>query len=111
MKKVLLLFWKIILLTLGGMETLRLLRKEYRKQAGLEDTDEDTIEITRNMRSSSPPTSGTDVLETQHQKRAARVIRRSFLKQNSLDEPGLEMGDAVSFEIFNYNDSIFIYIQ
>lgn len=96
MKKVLLLLWKIILLTLGGMETLRVLRKEYRKQAGLENTDEDTIEITKNMRSSSPPTSGTDVLETQHQKRATRVIRRTLLKQNSLDEPGLEMGDTVS---------------
>ena len=101
MKKVLLLLWKIILLTLGGMETLKKLRKEYRKQAGLENTDEDTIEITKTMRSSSPPTSGTDILEAQHQKRAARLIRRSLLKQNSLDEPGLEMNDSVSYLFIN----------
>lgn len=96
MKKVLLLLWKIILVSLGGMETLRSLRKEYRQQAGLEDTEEDTIEVTKTMRASSPPTSAADLLEVQHQKRASRPFRKSLMKQSSLDDSGMEFdGDTV----------------
>lgn len=108
MRKVLLLLWKIILVTLGGMDTLRQLRKEYRKQAGLEDTDEDTIEVTKTMRASSPPTSAADLLEVQHQKRASRPFRKSLIKQSSLDDPGMEYdGDTVSFPVSNGNKCFF----
>lgn len=75
------------------MDTLRQLRREYRKQAGLEDTEEDTLAITRTMRASTPPPSAADLLEGQHQKRASRPIRKSLMKQSSLDEPGMEFDE------------------
>ncbi|XP_043192437.1 striatin-interacting protein 1 homolog isoform X1 [Amphibalanus amphitrite] len=55
MKKVLLLTWKVLLLTLGGSDQLRRLRTAARAAAGLPDVPEDTVERTRTMRASSPP--------------------------------------------------------
>lgn len=69
MKKVLLLLWKLILSSLGGMEELRNLKMEKRVKAGLSPLEEDTLEITKNMRASSPPASASDLLETQNHKR------------------------------------------
>lgn len=76
MKKVLLLLWKVILVTLGGINTLRELKATYRNQAGLPACDEDTMEVARNMRASSPPASASDLLEAQNQKRNNRPFRR-----------------------------------
>lgn len=76
MKKVLLLLWKVILVSLGGIETLRELKATYRAEAGLDNQEEDTIEIAKGMRSCSPPASATDLLETQNQKRNNRSFRR-----------------------------------
>ncbi|XP_011498236.1 PREDICTED: striatin-interacting proteins 2 isoform X3 [Ceratosolen solmsi marchali] len=90
MKKVLLLLWKLILVSLGGMETLRELKKIYREQAGLDNLQEDTIEVAKIMRPSSPPTSATDYIDTHNSKKGSRPFRRSLLKQSSLDEPNLE---------------------
>ncbi|XP_015609648.1 striatin-interacting protein 1 homolog isoform X2 [Cephus cinctus] len=90
MKKVLLLLWKLILVSLGGIDTLRQLKKQYRAEAGLETIDEDTIEVTKGMRASSPPSSAADLLDTQNQKRNNRPFRRQILiKQSSMDEQGL----------------------
>lgn len=86
MKKVLLLLWKVILVTLGGIETLRELKAKNRTQMGLPDTEEDTLEVARNMRASSPPASASDLLEAQNQKRNNRPFRRSLMKQSSLDD-------------------------
>lgn len=86
MKKVLLLLWKVILVTLGGINTLRELKEKYRSQMGLPVTEEDTLEIARNMRASSPPASASDLLEAQNQKRNNRPLRRSLMKQSSLDD-------------------------
>uniref|UniRef100_A0A1B6KHM4 Far11/STRP C-terminal domain-containing protein n=1 Tax=Graphocephala atropunctata TaxID=36148 RepID=A0A1B6KHM4_9HEMI len=93
MKKVLLLLWKMILVSLGGISVLRELKWKYREQAGLTVLEEDTIEVVRTMRASSPPASAADLLEahTQNQKRNNRPFRRSLMKQSSLDESlGLE---------------------
>ena len=78
MKKVLLLLWKLILITLGGMEVLRELKKQYRESAGLDNIQEDTIEIAKTMRPSSPPTSATDLIDSQNQKRNNRPFRRVY---------------------------------
>uniref|UniRef100_A0A336LN51 CSON003707 protein n=1 Tax=Culicoides sonorensis TaxID=179676 RepID=A0A336LN51_CULSO len=84
MKKVLLLLWKITLVSLGGMQELKKLKELYRKEANLPPDREDTIEITKVMRASSPPatTSGDELI---NQKRS-RPFRRSLIKQSSLDE-------------------------
>uniref|UniRef100_A0A1B6DA13 Far11/STRP C-terminal domain-containing protein n=1 Tax=Clastoptera arizonana TaxID=38151 RepID=A0A1B6DA13_9HEMI len=87
MKKVLLLLWKMILISLGGIQELRDLKRTYRNQAGLPISDEDTIEVARTMRASSPPVSTGDLFEAQNQKRNNRPFRRSLMKQSSLDEP------------------------
>nr|CAG4640664.1 EOG090X01YQ [Eulimnadia texana] len=88
MKKVLLLLWKILLVSLGGMKELRELRNKYRQEAGLSAALEDTIEVTRTMRAASPPASAADLLEAQNQKQgpASRPFRRGLVKQSSLDE-------------------------
>lgn len=49
---------------------------KYRNQAGLPACDEDTMEVARNMRASSPPASASDLLEAQNQKRNNRPFRR-----------------------------------
>ncbi|KAF6204102.1 hypothetical protein GE061_002442 [Apolygus lucorum] len=85
MKKVLLLLWKTILVTLGGTDVLRKLKQEYRTDAGLTNLEEDTIEVVRNMRASSPPANAAEILDAQNPKRNNRP-RRSLIKQSSLDE-------------------------
>lgn len=75
MKKVLLLLWKLILVSLGGMEVLKELKDQKRIKANLPPLDEDTMEIAKTMRASSPPASASDLLEAQNQKRA-RPSRR-----------------------------------
>lgn len=91
MKKVLLLLWKLILLSLGGINELRQLKWLYREEAGLPVIEEDTIEVARAMRASSPPASAADLLEAHNPKRNNRPFRRGLMKQSSLDEPlGIE---------------------
>ncbi|XP_065224067.1 striatin-interacting protein 1 homolog [Planococcus citri] len=85
-KKVLLLIWKLLLFSLGGSESLKAMKAEKRKESGLELFEEDTIEIVKTMRASSPPSGGADGIETQNQKRTNRQLRRSLIKQSSLDE-------------------------
>ncbi|KAJ8977106.1 hypothetical protein NQ317_008452 [Molorchus minor] len=102
MKKVLLLLWKLILVSLGGMITLKDLKMEKRQKAGLPVQDEDTMEIAKTMRSSSPPASASDLLEAQNQKRNTRPLRRSLMKQSSLDDHeslvGMELDTAMNTE-------------
>ncbi|ALC43739.1 CG11526 [Drosophila busckii] len=84
MKKVVLLLWKVSLLGLGGMDVLKNLKNEYRLNVGLEPITEDTLEVTKCMRASSPPATATDILENQYPK---RNFKRSLMKQRFLDEP------------------------
>lgn len=75
MKKVLLLLWKVVLVSLGGMSTLKEQKAEKRKEAGLVAQDEDTLDIARTMRSSTPPASASDLLEVQNQKKIKSEMR------------------------------------
>ncbi|KAL1492319.1 hypothetical protein ABEB36_010580 [Hypothenemus hampei] len=87
MKKILLFLWKIILLILGGMSELRKQKALKRQEAKLPPQNEDTMEVAKTLRSSSPPASASDLLEAQNQKRSARPFRRqSLMKQSSLDD-------------------------
>ncbi|XP_066158816.1 striatin-interacting protein 1 homolog isoform X1 [Euwallacea fornicatus] len=101
MKKVLLLLWKIILVSLGGMNKLKEMKAEKRCKANLPPQDEDTMEIAKTMRSSSPPASASDLLEAQNQKRSTRPFRRSLMKQSSLDDQeslGMELETSMANE-------------
>ncbi|ODN03424.1 Striatin-interacting protein 1 [Orchesella cincta] len=101
-KKVLLLLWKVVLFSLGGTCELRELKTKYRELAGLAPMKEDTLEVSRNMRAASPPASATDLLDAQNERRNIRPLRRSLMKQTSLDESAaldLEMGDQMEEEM------------
>ncbi|KAL7037234.1 hypothetical protein ACKWTF_009123 [Chironomus riparius] len=99
MKKVLLLLWKVSLVSLGGTETLKKLKNEYREKEGLPVITEDTLEVSRTMRASSPPpTAGNDDNMAKRSRPFRRVrnivISESLMKQSSLDEQeqlGMEM--------------------
>lgn len=92
MKKVLLLLWKVLLVYLGGSKELKETKASLRESQGLPPLTEDTIEITKLMRASSPPLSAADMLENQNPgtrklKENERALRRqTFMKQTSLDE-------------------------
>lgn len=89
MKKVLLLLWKVSLVSLGGMETLKELKgkenglkkttmtnyclailDKYRASAGLPQNKEDTLEISKIMRASSPPITAPSNEDNQNPKRS-----------------------------------------
>ncbi|XP_078091893.1 striatin-interacting protein 1-like isoform X5 [Mustelus asterias] len=82
-KKVLLLLWKTILFCFGGFETVQELKMEKRAKLGLPPLLENSIQVTRTLRATSPPASAMDILE-QQQKRGRRG-RRVLVKQDSLD--------------------------
>lgn len=54
-RKITLLLWKIILITLGGTEELRNLKRNSREAGGLQPAIDDTLDVARNMRPCSPP--------------------------------------------------------
>ena len=72
MKKVLLLLWKVLLASLGGMDKLKHLKAEYRKKAGLPEVKEDTLTVSKQMRAASPPASAADILEATNNRRNHR---------------------------------------
>ncbi|XP_059091844.1 striatin-interacting protein 1-like [Tigriopus californicus] len=93
MKKVLLLLWKVLLTSLGGMDVLREMKDTYRKNAGLNPITEDTLTVSRLMRAASPPANAAELVESTNNRRSNRPgIKRSMMtKQSSLDDMGLEI--------------------
>ncbi|XP_075729779.1 striatin interacting protein isoform X1 [Rhipicephalus microplus] len=87
-KKVLLLLWKTILVSLGGTPQLRALKAQYREAHQLPPAPEDTVEVARTMRASSPPSSAADLIEAQQQRKTSRPFKRqqSLVKQSSMDD-------------------------
>ncbi|XP_075524935.1 striatin interacting protein isoform X2 [Dermacentor variabilis] len=86
-KKVLLLLWKTILVSLGGTPQLRAMKAQYRAAHQLPPAPEDTVEVARTMRASSPPTSAADLIEAQQQRKTSRPFKRqSLVKQSSMDD-------------------------
>ena len=98
-KKVLLLLWKTLLLTLGGNETLKNNKNQYRVRCGLSPILDDTLDVTRNMRAASPPASATDLIEAQQQRKMNRPFKRqTVVKQNSMIGE-----DTLSYQDFDSN--------
>ncbi|RWS07594.1 hypothetical protein B4U79_06421 [Dinothrombium tinctorium] len=97
-KKVLLLLWKVLLVSLGGTDTLKALKNLYRANAGLPPAPDDTIEVTKTMRAASPPANAAEVLEAQQQRKMVRPFKRQMvIKQSSV------MGDDSSFQDMDGN--------
>ena len=78
MKKVLLLLWKVLLTSLGGMDVLQKLKAEKREFAGLPEIKEDTLTVSKTMRAASPPASAADILEATNNRRNNKPSK-SFL--------------------------------
>ncbi|XP_071552351.1 striatin-interacting protein 1 homolog isoform X4 [Panulirus ornatus] len=84
-RKVLLLLWKVLLSSLGGMQQLSVMKNAYREKYGLQPCEEDTLSVARTMRASSPPASAADLIEQQNNQKR-RPFRRGLMKQSSLDD-------------------------
>lgn len=82
-RKITLLLWKIILITLGGTQTLKELKDSSRAASNLEPLLDDTLEVTKNMRPCSPPEA-----DGQSRSRAAfsGFNKRKVYKQPAFDE-------------------------
>uniref|UniRef100_U5EY75 Far11/STRP C-terminal domain-containing protein n=1 Tax=Corethrella appendiculata TaxID=1370023 RepID=U5EY75_9DIPT len=125
MKKVLLLLWKISLVSLGGMDKLKDLKDKYRENYGLNSNEEDTLEITKIMRASSPPVTASANEDSNVNAKRNRPFRRvctnynvqlqeSLMKQSSLDEqeqmeldaPPAENDEDLSDYIRQYDDPL-----
>ncbi|CAC5386384.1 Striatin-interacting protein 2,Striatin-interacting protein 1,Striatin-interacting protein 1 homolog,Striatin-interacting proteins 2 [Mytilus coruscus] len=95
MKKVLLLLWKITLICLGGLKDLQDTKNKVRESHGLSPLPEDTYEVCKNMRASSPPASAVDLIEQQLPRRAFRGGKRDdlFMMKSSLNDDPFENGN------------------
>lgn len=87
MKKILLLLWKTMLLTLGGSDRLRALKDHYRARAGLKPVPDDTLEVTRRLRPASPPPTAVEIIDSAHQRKLNRPFKRqTVVKQSSFGD-------------------------
>ncbi|KAJ8046474.1 Striatin-interacting protein 1 [Holothuria leucospilota] len=84
-KKILLLLWKTVMYSLGTLTEYNNMKKIAREKAGLQPVPEETTEVARNMRASSPPTGVGDILDPQ--RKGLKPNKRSLVKQNGIDEP------------------------
>lgn len=94
-KKVLLLLWKTLLLTLGGIDELKQLKKNYRDSAKLNEFKEDPLDVIRNMRPSTPPPSPEEGRKKSY---FNKVLKKSSFKRqvsilNFPDKSGDEVAD------------------
>ncbi|CAG0914425.1 unnamed protein product [Notodromas monacha] len=94
MKKVLLLLWKVLFVSLGGMPHLARMKNEKRIAYGLPAVTEDTLEVAKNIRPATPPMYASDMLEHSQAAFSGRglgggrggLLRRGLMKQSSLDD-------------------------
>ncbi|OQV11826.1 Striatin-interacting protein 1-like protein [Hypsibius exemplaris] len=63
LKKLLLLIWKVLLVSCGGMEELRETKNQRRQASGLAAVSDDTLEVARKMRASTPPLSASEMAD------------------------------------------------
>ncbi|XP_033106801.1 striatin-interacting protein 1 homolog [Anneissia japonica] len=86
-KKVLLLLWKVILFSLGGLQDHKNLKEKTREELGLPSLAEDSVQITKNLRAVSPPASAVDMLDPQGRKgNRPPPLKRMLVKQDGIDE-------------------------
>lgn len=93
MKKVLLLLWKVVLLTLGGLHELERRKNDVRESHGLPRLAEDMYTVCETMRPASPPASAADLIEHQVPRRSLRAGKRSSLDDSFAMSPRGEEDD------------------
>ncbi|ELU17163.1 hypothetical protein CAPTEDRAFT_164543 [Capitella teleta] len=93
MKKALLLLWKVLLCTLGGLHNMYEVKNEKRAHLNLPPLTEDSHEVCKHLRASSPPNSCTDLIEQQQPRRSFRSSKKpDFLKQSGIEDPFTDGG-------------------
>ncbi|XP_064632355.1 striatin-interacting protein 1 homolog isoform X2 [Lineus longissimus] len=116
MKKVLLLLWKVLLLSLGSLAEQYNHKNEVRATLSLPAVPEDTQEVCKTMRAASPPASAADLIEAQQLPRSRRGKKAyrtnnynndngSLMKQSSLEDPFDNGDDEITREIENSRGS------
>lgn len=104
-KKILLLLWKTLLLTLGGSEELLRLKNRYREQVGLKSVPDDTLEVTRKMYPASPPPTAVEIMDSQHQRKLNRPFKRqTVVKQSSFGEDSYQNTGYADDSLANDDD-------
>lgn len=96
MKKVLLLLWKITLFTLGGLTNFHELKNAARRKADLPEWNEDSQEVCKKMRASSPPTSAADIIEQSNMVASGLKKNDKMRKQGGLEDDDKESGHQSS---------------
>jgi len=88
-RKLLLLLWKVLLLTLGGLDEAFEQKNKVRLENQLDPIKENPSKVIARMPPISPPLAGAECLEMQGQvetsSSARRAKRQSFTKQSALD--------------------------
>lgn len=101
-RKILLVLWKTLLVSLGGIAEVKALKTEYRSEMNLPPEPDDTHEVVKMMRPSSPPINANEVLEAQNQRKTNRPFKRQmFVKQSSVAGPD---GDSADGSLANPNN-------
>jgi len=87
-RKITLLLWKLILLSLGGTDDLRKLKERNRKMCNLGPTPEDTLEVTKNMTPYKPPVNQSIQGRSRPGLSSAGMMgnKRKVFKQSAFDD-------------------------
>ncbi|XP_013414716.1 striatin-interacting protein 1 [Lingula anatina] len=101
MKKVLLVLWKSVLTSLGGLDEVHDMKNKKRADENLPPLTENTHAVCRHMRAASPPASAADLIEQQLPKRNYRGNnnKKGLVKQSSMEDPFESMDDEITREI------------
>ncbi|CAH1783106.1 unnamed protein product [Owenia fusiformis] len=111
MKKILLLIWKVLLVSLGTLQDCYERKNNAREAAGLPRYPENTLEVCKSMRAASPPASAADLIE---QQQLPRARTRSYARKNSMEDPTgidpngdtLDGEDEITKELAGSDDEI-----
>ncbi|KAJ8301772.1 hypothetical protein KUTeg_020759 [Tegillarca granosa] len=91
--------------SLGGLRELQDRKNKVREENGLPPLPEDTYEVFKTMRASSPPASAADLIEQQIPRRSFRGGKRSLIKQSSLEADPFDTNSFGEDDFLKDNDN------
>ncbi|XP_035677679.1 striatin-interacting protein 1-like isoform X1 [Branchiostoma floridae] len=111
MKKVLLLLWKVVLTSLGGFRELQDWKNKAREVAGLPHVPDDSLNVIKNMRAASPPTSATEIVEQARRPRMSQrkelILRQTSMEDSMQGQDGEDDGkDGDDDDLDDYNEGM-----